>query len=79
MLRHGHQSERNPLMVPEHGFGHRARALAPEVVLGHRGTGTNLNRFSSEPDVFIFSHAVEALTPDLSPISRLFLPFPSCL
>ena len=34
---HGHQSEQSLLLMPEHKFGHhaRARALAREVVLGH--------------------------------------------
>ena len=65
----GHQSEQSLALVPGHRFGHRARArvLAPEVVLGQ---GTDLNRFLSVPDVFTFSHATEALTPNLSPISR---------
>ena len=66
---HGHESEHSLLLVPEHRFEHRARArvLAPEVVLGQ---GTDLNRFLSVPDVFTFSHAAEALTPNLSPIFR---------
>ena len=35
---HEHLSEHSLLLVPEHKFGHcaRARALAPEVVLEHR-------------------------------------------
>ena len=42
-------------------------------------TGNNLNRFSSVPSVFTFSQAVEARTPNLSPISRKLIRFPSCL
>ena len=65
----GHQPEHSLLLVPDHRFGHRtrARALAPEVVLGGPcpGTVTNLNVFSSVPAVFTFSQAVEAPTANL--------------
>ena len=42
-------------------------------------TGTNLKRFSSVPAVFTFLQAVEKPTPNLSPISRYSIRFPSCL
>ena len=54
---HGLQSEYNLLLMPEHYFGYRARAraLAPEIVLGR--TDTNLNRFS-QYTMYVLSHSL---------------------
>ena len=65
----------------------RVRAVATEVVLGHRArarapcpsTGTNMNRFSSVPAVFTFLQTVKERTPNLSPISQYPVRFPGCL
>ena len=67
------RSGHSRLLVPEHKFGHRARArsLAPEVVLGHCARVRALVwTGSSVSAVFTFSQTVEAPTPNLSPISR---------